>query len=446
MKPTVRKYLSLPDPGPQFRKQLLEWSRNYSQVCSLNTLSSAPSLNFGMQRSYQDLVAIGSIRDLQINSGSAFPQLEQFRNETKDWIFGYLAYDLKNEVEELTSSHPDHIGFPDLHFFQPEWVFFFQEDNMVVAYLESHRSQADVENLIKEIQGLPLPEPKPYHGPKLTPRISKSEYLDKIRALKRHIRLGDIYEVNFCQEFFAEQTELDPFDTYARLNEVSPTPFSTFYRCEDRFLMAASPERFLKKEGQKLWSQPIKGTVRRDPDPSADLQLKEWLRNNPKDRSENVMIVDLVRNDLSRTAAKGSVKVEELFGIYSFPQVHQMISTVSSELRKDLSPVDAIREAFPMGSMTGAPKVRAMQLIEDYEVNRRGLYSGAVGYFSPEGDFDFNVVIRGLLYQASEKYLSLQVGGAIIDLSDPEMEYEECLVKAEALFKTLYSDTPVITT
>ena len=204
-------------------------------------------------------------------------------------------------------------------------------------------------------------------------------------------------------------------------------------------MLCASPERYLRKEANKVISQPIKGTAKRFSDETLDNNSKIALEQNPKERAENIMIVDLVRNDLSHTAIKGSVAVEELCGIYTFEQVHQMISTVVSTVENSVSPVEILRTTFPMGSMTGAPKISAMNIIEELEETKRGLYSGAVGYFTPENDFDFNVVIRSILYNAREKYLSFSVGSAITSQSIPEQEYEECLLKAKAMFEVLSS-------
>ncbi|MEA3318161.1 MAG: anthranilate synthase component I family protein, partial [Bacteroidota bacterium] len=257
---------------------------------------------------------------------------------------------------------------------------------------------------------------------------------------KKHIKKGDIYEVNFCQEFYGKG-ELNPVKVYQRLNKISPTPFSCYGKFHSKYLISASPERFIKKEANKIISQPIKGTIKRGKNKQEDKELIKKLKNDKKERAENIMIVDLVRNDLSRTAKKGSVKVDELCGIYSFEQVHQMISTISCEIKSDENYVNIIKNAFPMGSMTGAPKIRAMKLIEKYEKTKRGLYSGAVGYISPERNFDFNVIIRSMLYNSESKYLSFIVGGAITSLSVPEKEYEECILKAEAMIKTLNNST-----
>ena len=268
--------------------------------------------------------------------------------------------------------------------------------------------------------------------------LSKEEYIGKINKLKWHIQRGDCYEINFCQEFYAENAEIEPHRVFSELMKVSPNPFSAFYRLNDKYLLCASPERFLLKKNNQLVSQPIKGTMKRNlQDRRVDEALKKELRESPKEQSENVMVVDLVRNDLSRICEEGSVKVEELFGIYSFPQVHQMISTITGDLKKDMGLLQILNAVFPMGSMTGAPKHRVMELIDEYESQSRGIFSGSVGYISSEGDFDFNVVIRSIMYNSSEKYLSYQVGSGITFYSNAENEWEECLLKAEAIKKVL---------
>jgi para-aminobenzoate synthetase component 1 len=264
-------------------------------------------------------------------------------------------------------------------------------------------------------------------------RISKKDYLQKVDKIQEHIHKGDIYEANFCQEFYAENTRISPLHIYEDLNTISEAPFATFLKIDHQFLLCASPERYLKKEGPKIISQPIKGTAKRFEDHLEDQKTATALSIDTKERSENIMIVDLVRNDLSKSAKKGSVQVEELCKVSSFKQVHQMISTVVSEIKEDVHLIDVIKDTFPMGSMTGAPKISAMKIIEDLEESKRGLYSGTVGYFTPSGDFDFNVVIRSILYDKEKKYLSFSVGSAITAKSSPEKEYEECLLKAKAM-------------
>jgi len=273
-------------------------------------------------------------------------------------------------------------------------------------------------------------------------RIHKEAYFKKVNALLEHIHKGDIYEANFCQEFYAENTPLNPVQTFERLNTISKAPFSALLRWKKKHLLCASPERYLKRTEQTVWSQPIKGTARRGSNVSEDKEIAKALKQDPKERSENIMITDLVRNDLSKGALRGSVSVEELCEVYSFEQVHQMISTVKAKVANSKKSTDLIRETFPMGSMTGAPKISAMKLIEKHEETKRGLYSGTVGYFAPNGDFDFNVVIRSILYNAETQYISSSVGSAITAKSKPEKEYQECLLKAKAMRKVLESKNP----
>ncbi|MEZ4889522.1 MAG: anthranilate synthase component I family protein [Crocinitomicaceae bacterium] len=245
---------------------------------------------------------------------------------------------------------------------------------------------------------------------------------------------GDIYEINYCQEFYDANAQIDAkLNLYATINEITQAPFSAFFQWQEFSAFCGSPERFLQKKGNQLLSQPIKGPAPRGKTSEEDQQLMLELKNNPKERSENVMIVDLVRNDLSKIATQGSVKVDELFGVYTFNTVHQLISTISCQIDESCDFSTIIKATFPMGSMTGAPKVSAMKLSEEHEAFQRGLYSGTIGCILPNGNFDFNVVIRSLLYNANNKYLSCGVGGAITINSDAEKEYQECETKVRRL-------------
>ncbi len=420
------------------KQQLLYWSRQFTQAAVLDSNNAAQKVNSKPEyNSFEFLMAADAAEELtpEVNG---FDALQQAVKRTGDWWFGYLTYDLKNELEDLQSNNFDGLQFAKMHFFRPKLVFLIQDDELIIHYLETEFEKADIENLKNAVFAV-KPLLKPQNPVTVQARISKEEYLNAVRALKEHIRKGDIYEVNFCQEFFAGQADIYPEQLYDHLKNLSPTPYGCFYKTGNHYLLSASPERFMKKKGMKLISQPIKGTAKRGKDRQEDEAVKHHLFTDAKERAENIMIVDLVRNDLSHTAVKGSVRVEELCGIYSFPQVHQMISTVTAELREDVHFVEAVKQCFPMGSMTGAPKIRAMKLIEQYESSKRGLYSGAVGYITPGGDFDFNVVIRSILYNAANKYLSFMVGGAITMQADPEKEYEECLLKAKAIRETLKS-------
>ena len=409
--------------------QMLSWANQLNICCFLdNQHYHLP------HHSFECMAAAGSVQTLVTGAGNAFEQLQQLYEQNRDWLFGHLSYDLKNETEGLASNNTDRIGFPDLCFFIPEVILQLSGQELLIGAFDNRH-----ENIFHEIcatepptvanQRLPTP---------INNRINKNEYIRIIQQLQQHILRGDCYEINFCQEFFAEQVAIDPLPVYCSLSNTSPNPFSAYYKTGQQYLLCASPERYLKKEGNHIFSQPIKGTSQRNlQDAGEDVKNKEHLYHSSKDRSENVMIVDLVRNDLSKICEEASVQVDELFGIYSFPQVHQMISTVSGRLRSDIHFIEAIKATFPMGSMTGAPKKRVMELIEQYEQTRRGIFSGAVGYITPEGDFDFNVVIRSIMYNGASKYLSFQAGSAITFYSDPEKEYEECLLKAAAIKKVL---------
>lgn len=399
--------------------------------------NSASQVSQQQYSNYDAVLAIGSQSSIKTGYKDAFKKLKNFQNKHRDFLFGHLNYDLKNDIEDLSSSHEDHIGFHDLYFFQPKKLFLWKNKQVEMLYLPGFKSEMEPDlKAIKDttLQKITVARPTEIHS-----KISKESYFKKVTNILEHIHRGDIYEVNFCQEFYAKNALIDPVKVFQKLNEISQAPFASYIKLKDKFLLCSSPERFAKKQADKIIVQPIKGTARRIEDTEEDQLLAKNLSNDPKERAENIMIVDLIRNDLSKCAEKGSVKVEELCQVYSFKQVHQLISTVSCQVKKDTHVVDIIKDLFPMGSMTGAPKISAMKIIEEEEETKRGLYSGTVGYFTPEGDFDFNVVIRSILYNASSQYASFSVGSAITSLSEIEKEYEECLLKAKALRHALGS-------
>lgn len=408
----------------------MNWAQQFSTFCFLDNheYELAP-------HSEECILAAGVRKSIVCPAGQALQELDDFIEKHKGWLFGHLGYDLKNEIESLSSSHPDRVGFPDLYFFVPEVVIRFSNNKMEIDATDPQKIYDEIINKsVSDDMNFPL-NGKIYSG------MSKEGYIEVIRHLKEHILKGDCYEINFCMEFLSENVQLNPLAIYSKLSHVSPNPFSALYRMNDKWLICASPERFLKKTGSKILSQPMKGTSRRvNTDLQTDIANKEILSQSEKDRAENVMVVDLVRNDLARVCKEGSVHVDELFGVYSFPQVHQMVSTVSGVLEEHVSFGDIIRATFPMGSMTGAPKKSVMELIEKYEKNKRGIFSGAVGYISPNRDFDFNVVIRSIMYNSSSLSLSFQAGSGITFYSDPDIEWEECLLKAEAIKKVLQSE------
>lgn len=379
---------------------------------------------------YECLVAVQPIEILSGRDGDLLHELHKLHAERQDWLFGHICYDHKNTLEpKLSSQHFYNHHYPQVHFFIPETVCYISKDNSQLT-IESYSEPSAI---YEQIVATAFPQDKTLPKVQFTRRISQNDYLATIDMLRTHIADGDCYEINFCNEGYCEGIQIEPLAAFEKLNALSPAPFAAYYRLDDQYMMCASPERYIRKEGRKVLSQPIKGTARRDADANKDEDIKTALKNNIKERAENVMIVDLVRNDLAHCCETGSIQVDELFGIYSFPQVHQMISTVSGTVKPDVPFTDAIRYSFPMGSMTGAPKFKVMQLIDSYERSARELFSGTIGYITPDGDFDFNVIIRSLFYNAKTQYLSYQTGGAITYDSNPQQEWDEMRLKAWAL-------------
>jgi para-aminobenzoate synthetase component 1 len=431
-----RQFVSFPFSDLyKIKRQVLDWSDRFNTCCFLDN-----QLYPSEKNNYECLVAAGERARLKTESGHAFEELKRFSVEQEDWLFGHFAFDLKSETENSPSHLPDFIGFPDLFFFVPDIILLIDRNEIQIGLYGNHHRE-----VLNEIEmAKPHPKKDITAGSVIQKRISKSQYIQAINQLRQHILRGDCYEINFCQEFFVEGADLNPLDLYRALNRISPSPFSAYYSVDKNYLLCASPERFLQRIGNSILSQPIKGTSARDrEDPGHDEILRTGLAASEKDRAENVMIVDLVRNDLSKICETDSVRVTELFGIYSFAQVHQMISTIVGKPLAQLHWSEMIAETFPMGSMTGAPKKRVLELIEQYEKSKRGLFSGALGYVKPNQDFDFNVVIRSLLYNSNNHYLAYFAGSGITFNSDPESEYEECLLKAAAFEKIIKNPSAV---
>lgn len=414
------------------KNKLLTWAQQFQEVVWLDS-NTYPQKH----TRFEAVLAVDAFTAIKTDFLNAFDKLEAYQQTTKDWIFGYLTYDLKNDVEKLTSTNIDKLHFPDLYFFQPKKLFLFKKDSLHILYLNVVADEIDSDwNAITRTNYKPK-KSNVTQAVSIKSRISKEIYLKRIAQLQEYIQQGDVYEANFCQEFFIENQTINPLQTYINLNQISETPFAAFLKINTHYALCASPERYLFKANTKVLSQPIKGTAKRSKNKTEDNQLKNALVKDEKERSENIMIVDLVRNDLSRFATKNSVAVPELCKPYTFKQVHQLISTVTCQVTPEVSPVRFLRDTFPMGSMTGAPKIAAMKIIETLEVTKRGLYSGAIGYFTPQGDFDFNVVIRSILYNQKNNYVSFSVGGAITAKANAEKEYQECIVKAKGLFDAL---------
>ena len=385
------------------------------------------------------IISFGRKASILDSSPHALEKLQLFLDLNKgNYIFGSLSYDLKNEIEQLKSKENDALKFPLVNFWVPEYVI--KKVNGNYHYLQGDKTK-DAENLLNTFFKTKNQAKDDKEKIDFLARTSKENYLKNIEKIKSLLQQGEIYELNYCQEYFSKDVHIkNPLETYFKINELTKAPFSVFLRADKHYVFCGSPERFIQKKGKKLISQPIKGTAGRGKSKIEDNKIIKTLQENQKERSENIMIVDLVRNDFSRIAEKNSVSVEELCAIYSFETVHQMISTVSCTVDEKNSFTDIIRATFPMGSMTGAPKINAMKFIDELEDFSRGIYSGSIGYISPNGDFDFNVVIRSLVYNEKEKYLSCAVGGAITILSDPEEEYNECQTKIGKILNAFNGD------
>lgn len=324
----------------------------------------------------------------------------------------FINYDYKNEIESFAEKNNNVLQFPKQLFIEVE-------------------KEINIENI--NFEGLDAP----FENINIKATISKEKYIEKVNTIKQHIQQGDIYEINFCMTFEAYDVTINPLAIYQKLNAISHAPYSAMAKFDSQYIISSSPELFLTKRGNKLITKPIKGTAKRGENEKEDATIKKELQANLKERTENVMIVDVARNDLSRIAKKGTVNVDKLYDIESYQQVHQMVSTVSCELKDNTTFEDIINATFPMASMTGAPKIRAMELIDEFELYNRGPYSGALGYIDENSDFDLNVLIRSIFYDEEKHYLSFTVGSAITAMCHAEDEYEECLLKAKAMMEVL---------
>lgn len=360
---------------------------------------------------------------------SAFPLDHATSFYGKQKMVGIIGYDSKNALEKLTSNNPAPVDCPESVFFLPELHILIDENQVTIV----HEFAAQLMREILDFGHLSNPNPTV----SVTEITDKDTYFSNIQSIKDHIIAGDLYEMNYCMGFTFEQKKWSPIQGFEDLMKRSAMPFSAIFRADDHYLICASPERFLKKTGDQWIAQPIKGTIKRGLNEAEDKVFQDYLANSEKERAENLMIVDLMRNDLSKISKVGSVEVEELFGIYAFPKVSQMISTVKSKARGDLSLQTIVQAIFPMGSMTGAPKIKCMELIERYEDFKRGWYSGALGYFEADGDFDLNVVIRSIVFDQASGKGFFAVGSAITYDSDAEYEYQECLLKSAAIREVL---------
>ena len=413
----------LEDPK-SFIKKAVEFSSTKENFILLNSNDNSIEYDF--------IMAYG-IQSCFKSSNDSLKNFDKYINQIKDWVFGYMSYDLKNEIESLRSNNEDVFNLPNMYFFQPKSIWYLKKNKLTALFVKKGSISKDWDkiNSIKKINN------KKHRSFKFKKRNSKEEYIEKIKGIKEKILIGDCYEMNFCFDIYNNNSSINPYETYIKLNDLTESPMSTFLKIDDFFLISSSPERYLKKTSNVVISQPIKGTAKRGVNLIDDNKIIKALLSNKKELSENHMIVDLVRNDLSRIAKKGSVKVSELSNLNTFKSIHQLISTIEAKIKPNKSISDVFKSTFPMGSMTGAPKIKSMHMIDEFETTKRGLYSGSVGYIKPDMDFDFNVVIRSIIYKESLKKTCINVGSAITYKSNPKNEFDECLLKAEPMIRSL---------
>lgn len=406
----------------------MDWSKNYSRVAVLDSCNIKHSFS-----RFALLVGLGVRREYQYLSGDPWSQLQDFVGHDPDWVFGHFSFELGlPDLDTLALKAPS-IPFGLCSFFQPEVILKFGNQEVEIGIFGDY---IQAEAIYKDLTAC-LPNTLTITGKVSTPEIfpvhSDTEYLDRVHFLMDQMYRGNMYEINYCREYLAQDAQIDPYSCYLRLNSISPAPFSAFYKLDDTFLLCSSPERFLSKRGNTLIAQPIKGTIRRGQSVKDEESLIQQLVASSKEHAENTMIVDLVRNDLSRTAQVGSVQLLEWAVPHSYAHVHHLVSTISSTLDPSKDPSEALRFCFPMGSMTGAPKKRVLEFIQEVEPNGRGIYSGAIGCITPDWDFDFNVVIRSLVYFKSERILNYHVGSGLTVYCNPQEELNELQLKARAL-------------
>ncbi len=407
-----------------FKRKIIQISTHFENSIILNSNYSSTDY---------DLIFAYGVHSFLSSNKNSLKKLDDYVSKCKDWLFGFFSYDLKNEIEPLKSQNLLCHDLPNLYFFQPQVIITIKKNTVDLKYVSGIKPDDELNKILNFKYSYKNRSVKD----NLELRFKKSDYVKSINKIKEHIRIGDIYELNFCIDYHSNDIIIDPVKSYISLNSLTESPMSAFIKLKSFHLLSSSPERFIKKKNNRIKTQPIKGTIRRDKNINNDLKNINYLNNNSKELSENHMIVDLVRNDLSRIAKKGTVKVKELSTLYSFKNVHQLISTVEAEISNSTKISKILESTFPMGSMTGAPKIKSMELIEKFEKTQRGIYSGAVGYINPKKDFDFNVVIRSIIYDSQINKLNINVGSAITFASDPDQEFNECKLKAEAMISSL---------
>jgi len=365
---------------------------------------------------------------LNENNASEIDQLNVWLKEKTLPVLGYISFEAKKLFEKNTYENCCSDGSELIYFFEPEHIW--KEENGIWFSLteEQPNERSVVEDFLSNYKNIEHTRKEE----KLVFEMleNKQTYFEKIARILEHIQHGNYYETNFCMPLQAKGILNDAFAHFSKMNSTTEAPHAVYFNGENLQLLCTSPERFIQKKGNKIISQPIKGTIKRGANNTEDEENKTLLQTSKKERSENIMIVDLVRNDLSRIAEKASVQVTALCELHTFKTLHHLVSTVEAELPSNITFKEILAATFPMGSMTGVPKISAVQHMEKIEMLDRGLYSGTFGTIEPNGNFDFNVIIRSAIYNKEKKQTTIKVGSAITHASNAEAEYDECLLKA----------------
>ncbi|QEK11031.1 aminodeoxychorismate synthase component I [Crassaminicella thermophila] len=357
---------------------------------------------------------------------------------------GYLGYDLCHHIEKLPRHAVDDVNIPDCYIGLYDGIIIIdhQKEEVFASALGIKSPEEEtiqkIINTIKagEEKGVNIKIPKNNKPINLKSNFKKEDYIKAINKIKSYIKAGDIYQANMTQRFECD-LQITPFELYAKLREINPAPFASYIDFGEGQIVSSSPERFIQIKNRIIETRPIKGTRPRGKTPTEDIKNREELLSSEKDKAELLMIVDLERNDLGKVSKTGTVEVTELFHLEEYATVYHLVSTIIGKMKDDCDVIDCIKATFPGGSITGAPKIRSMEIIDELEPTQRNIYTGSIGYIGFNGDTDLNIVIRTILCKNQKAYF--QVGGGIVWDSDAELEYEETLHKAKALIKALES-------
>jgi para-aminobenzoate synthetase component 1 len=409
------------DKYPTIKPQLLLWANQFHYFTAYDSNSYSDAY-----KKYDFLIAIDALDTY----------IEKFDNQSfKEWkqsdfVCSVLSYEMNHQALHISTNNDTFIDFPPYFFYKPRYIIYIKEGRIYI-----NRNYPEAIEMLEQIYTIESKEIEELPNIAFKTETTQREYTNTVSQIKEKIEQGAFYELNYCIDFRAEEADFDAIQTFIHLNKLAQTPMAALVKIGKKWILSFSPERFVAKRGATLIAQPIKGTAKRNVDLNEDERIKKALQQSEKERAENSMIVDLMRNDLTPFAKTGSIEVKEWCEIYSFKHVHQMISTIEATLENEEQLVDALINCIPAGSMTGAPKKNVMKHIESFESFKRQMYAGNIGYFDFDGDFDWNVVIRSIYYDEKNKKANFSVGSAITIQSDAEEEYKECLLKAQFLLK-----------